>query len=84
MHCPLCGSEVTRLERKRTPPPEITYDKPMGELTELHERWNDYLDPNKQPEYWDCETCDITWIQHNPYRGIDSTPTDNWSVSYIK
>ena len=84
MHCPLCGEKLIHREQNIKPPPEITYFETSEEIDKLHKLWEKYKDPNKKPENFDCKKCDIVWIHHNPYRGIESTPTDYWSLSYIK
>jgi hypothetical protein len=80
MHCPLCGGQLTKVERK-DPTEGWDYDDP---------RWKTYQESEPDNSiWWKCTHCksfgdDYPLQQHHPLRGINSKPGDSWSLSWIK
>lgn len=80
MYCPLCGKELTEVERK-----DLTEDWEWDDP-----RWDNYESPQQDNSIWyKCTHCNsfgdgYPLQMHHPLRGINSRPGDSWSLSWVK
>lgn len=77
MYCPLCGNELTKIDRAAQTEGWDDDDP----------RWDEH--EKDKSIWWKCIGCnkfgdDFPLQQHHPIYGINSRPGDSWSLSWIK
>lgn len=84
MHCPLCGSKLEIVKRKK--PPEVDWSL-EGDALDRQMNAAQAYENSKREEYICLKGCfqeGFPLYFHNPFNGIDSQPGDSWSLSYVK